>query len=406
LTVEAAVRLAVANHPAVARAEHGLAAAEARIGSSRSPSYPDLALSGAYTRIAPVPKIEVMGGAMELAPENNYDVHLGLRQTIYDFGRTGTAVDIARAGRDAAADYVEQVKSGIAYRTIAAFNSIMILRENVAVLDDQISALNEHIEVSRNKVRAGTATDFDVLTTQVRTAAATNDRIDAASNLDAQEILFRQLVGLPSEVPVKLSGDFVRTERGLDAAPLLVMAFADRPEMTAARDAELTAGLEVRLASLGDRPSLTLSLSSGMKTGYPDNLNQLKANYAAGFDFRVPIFNGHRTRSQRREAEARLRSAQARTDDLKREITAEVEQAIARARASWEKTKNTEVLVKQAEEAVAMARSKYEAGVVTNLDLLDAQTTLTQTRLGYLRSLFAYSMSLVELDRATGKKVW
>jgi outer membrane protein len=406
LTVEGAVRLTIANHPAVAQAEHGVAAAEARIGSSRSPRYPDLALSGAYTRIAPVPEIDVLGRAMRLAPGNNYDVHLGLRQTIYDFGRTGTAIDIARAGRDAAADYVEQVKSGLAYRTITAFNSIMILRESVAVLDDQISALNQHIEVSRNKVRAGTATDFDVLTTQVRTAAATNDRIDAASNLEAQEIVLRQLVGLPSEAPVRLSGDFVRTERPLDTAALLAAAFAERPEMTAARDVELTAGLQVRLASLGDRPSLALSLSSGLKTGYPDNLNQLKANYAAGFDFRVPIFNGHRTRNQRREAEAGLRSAQARTEDLKREVTAEVEQAIARAGASWEKTKNAEVLVRQAEAAVTMAGARYEAGVVTNLDLLDAQTTLTQARLGYLRSLFAYSMSLAELDRATGKKVW
>ena len=406
LTVEAAVRLAIASHPAVTQAEQGVAAAEAQIGSSRSPRYPDLSLSGAYARIGPIPEIEVMGGAMELAPENNYDVHLGLRQTIYDFGRTGTAIDLARAGRKTAGDYLEQVKSSLAYRTVAAFNSIMILRENVAVLDDQISALNQHLEVSRKRVQAGTATDFEVLTTRVRSAAATNDRIDAASNLEAQEIVFRQLTGLPSEAPVELSGDFVRTARAFDATALLATAYADRPEMTAARGAELAARLEVRLASLGDRPTLAVSLSSGLKTGYPDNLNQLKANYAVGFDFRVPLFNGRRSRYQRHVAEAVLCSAQAHTEDLKRQIAAEAEQAIARARASWEKTENTEVLVKQAEEAVAMAETKYEAGVVTNLDLLDAQTTFTQARLGYLRSLYTYSMSLVEVDRVTGKRMW
>jgi outer membrane protein TolC len=125
-----------------------------------------------------------------------------------------------------------------------------------------------------------------------------------------------------------------------------------------------------------------------------------------GFDFRVPLFNGRRSRYQRHVAEAVLCSAQAHTEDLKRQIAAEAEQAIARARASWEKTENTEVLVKQAEEAVAMAETKYEAGVVTNLDLLDAQTTFTQARLGYLRSLYTYSMSLVEVDRVTGKRMW
>jgi outer membrane protein len=406
LTIEDAVRLALAVSPAVTQAEQAVLAAEARIGSSTSARYPDIAFEGSYTRIGPVPEITFAGSAFKLAPANNYDLHLGLNQTVYDFGRTSTAVDLARAGRQSATDYVEQVKSAIAYQTMAVFNSILILRESVAVLDDQISALKRHIDVSRKKVEAGTATDFDVLTTRVRVAAATNDRIEAATNLETQEIMFRKLVGLAESAPVAVSGAFAKTQRTFADSVLLSMALADRPEMVAARDAEMTASLQVRLASLGDRPSVGLILSSGLATGYPDNLNQLKANYAAGVNLRVPIFNGHLTRSRRSEAEAGLHMAQARSEDTKRQIRAEVEQAAASVRAYWEKTRNAEVLVKQAEEAVAMAKVRYEAGVVTNLDVLDAQTALTQAKLAYLRSLYAYSMSLVDLDRATGKKAW
>jgi outer membrane protein len=406
LTLEEAVRLALASHPAVAQAEQAVAVAQARIGSSGSARYPDLALAGSYTRIGPVPEIDFAGNAFELAPANNYDFHVGLRQTVYDFGRTNTALDLARTGRQAAVDYVEQVKSSIAYQTMTTFNSILILRESVAVLDDEIIALNQHLEATRKKVGAGTATDFDVLTTQVRVAAAANDRIEAASSLETQEIVFRELVGLDEDASVMISGDFARTERTFADSALRATAFAERPEMVAARDAETAARLEVRLAALGDKPSVGFILSSGLATGYPDNLNQLKPNYAAGLDFRVPIFNGYRTRSQRREAEAGLRMAEAHTNDLRRRIAVEVAQATARARAGWEKTKNAEVLVEQANEAVAMAKVRYEAGVVTNLDVLDAQTTLTQARLAYLRSLYAYSVSLVDLDRATGKKVW
>jgi outer membrane protein len=406
MTVEEAVRLALASHPAVAQAEQAVVRAEARIGSSESARYPDLALAGCYTRIGPVPEITFAGTAFELAPANNYDLHLGLSQTIYDFGRTGTDVDLAEAGRQTAADYVEQVKSAVAYRTMATFNSILILRESLTVLDDQINALKEHVEASRKKVEAGTATDFDVLTTQVRAAAAANDRIEAASNLETQEIVFRELVGLAKDAPIRLSGALARTECTFADSALLAVALAERPEMLAARDAEMTARLQVRLASLRDKPSVGLSVASGLATGYPDNLNQLKANYSAGFDFRIPIFNGYRTRSQRREAEAGLRMAQHHRDDLTRQISAEVRQATARARANWEKINNAEVLVAQASEAVSMAKVRYEAGVVTNLDVLDAQTMLTQANLAYLRSLYAYTVSLIDLDQATGKKAW
>ena len=407
LTLDEAVSLALANHPVVIQAEQGLAAAEARIGTSRSPLYPDISLSGAYTRIGPVPEFDIpQVGSEKLAPENNYDLHLGLRQTLYDFGKTRTSVELARAGRETAADYVNQVKSNLAYRTISIFNSILILRQSVAVLDEQIDALNQHLEVSQKKVQAGTATDFDVLTTQVRIALARNDRIDAANGLEAQEIAFRQLTGWPAGPPVRLKGEFARSPVFLDSTAALAAAFEQRPEIVMARDAENSGALQAHFASLGDKPSLALILASGFRNGYPSNLDQLKANYAAGFQFQFPVYNGHRTRSQKFEAEANLRSAKARTEDLKRQIAAEVEQAMAKAQASWEKTANAEVLVKQAEEAVSMGKIKYEAGVVTNLDLLDAETTLTQAKLGYLRALYAYSASLVDFDRAIGKKVW
>jgi outer membrane protein len=407
LAVTDAVRLALANHPALVQAEAGLAAAEARIEASRSPRYPDVLLSSVYTRIGPVPEFDIPGvGTEKLAPENSYDLRLGVRQTLYDFGKTQTSVELARAGRETAGDYVNQVKSSLAYRTISVFNAILIFRENVAVLDEQIATLNQHLEVSRKKVRAGTATDFDVLTTQVRIALAGNDRIDAANALESQEIAFRQLTGWRADQPLYLKGDFARRAVAFDSAAALAAAFEQRPEIVIARGGENSAALQVRFASLGDRPLLALNLSSGFKNGYQPNLDQIKANYAAGLQFQVPVFNGHRTRSQRIEAEANLRSARARTEDIKRQIAAEVEQAMARAQASWEKTGNAEILVRQAEEAVSMAKTRYEAGVVTNLDLLDSETTLTQAKLGYLRALYAYSVSLVDFDRATGKQVW
>ena len=43
---------------------------------------------------------------------------------------------------------------------------------------------------------------------------------------------------------------------------------------------------------------------------------------------------------------------------------------------------------------------------VPNLDLLDAETTLSQAKLIRLRAFYDYTMSLYALDRTTGRKVW
>ncbi|MDD4857458.1 MAG: TolC family protein, partial [Candidatus Krumholzibacteria bacterium] len=132
----------------------------------------------------------------------------------------------------------------------------------------------------------------------------------------------------------------------------------------------------------------------------------LTANASAGVQLQVPIFNGFRTRHQDAEAEANVRAALAHTADVERQVAAEVEQALAGVRSSMEKIENSKVQVRRAEAALSMAEAQYEAGVATNLDVLDAQTALSQAKLVRLRALYEYMIGVNALDRATGKKIW
>jgi outer membrane protein TolC len=63
-------------------------------------------------------------------------------------------------------------------------------------------------------------------------------------------------------------------------------------------------------------------------------------------------------------------------------------------------------LSERTEEKVTIAKGQYGVGVVTNLDLLDAQTSLSEAKLVHLRAVYDYVNSLNLLDRATGKRIW
>ncbi|SYZ72573.1 putative Outer membrane efflux protein [Candidatus Zixiibacteriota bacterium] len=406
LTMEQSIKMVLENHPLVQQAMQAESAAAARTGASRSAYFPDITFSGDYTRLGPVASIELGGEPFDLYPANNYDLHLGLHQTIYDFGKTRVEVDASRSGQKSAADYLTLVKSNLAYQTIAVFNAILILHQNISVLDEQIGALNEHLEVAQKKVQAGTATDYDVLTTKVRIAMAQDEKIDAANALTRQEIIFRQLTGIPQQNPIILKGDFSASETNLNQDSLLTTADSQRPELTLAHDAENVASIQKSLASLGDKPSLAFDFTSGFKNGYVPNLNEWKANYTAGLLLKIPIFSGHKTGFHEKEAEANLYSARARTADVQRQIKSEVEQALAAVNSSREKIQNAELQVRQAQDALTLARARYEAGVITNLDLLDTQTTLSQAKLVHLRAVYNYTVSRNALDRASGKKIW
>ncbi|MEJ2678693.1 MAG: TolC family protein [Gemmatimonadota bacterium] len=406
LTLKQAVARVIASHPALREANQGVAASRARVEERRTAFSPVVAAEGLYSRIGPVAKLDFMGQSFELYPANNYNANVALRQTLYDWGRRQAAVNQALTLEEGATDNVELVKARLAYQTIGAFYAIIYLRDNIAVQDEEIAALQRHLEITQEKVRSGTATDFEVLTTQVRIATARSQRVDLVDALKEQTIALRQLMGAPADEALNPAGDFVADTSAVDADSLVALALGQRPELVLARNAVAGAQAQTHLASLGNRPALNLAVTVGGKNGYVPNLNQIKANYVAALAFEVPIFDGHLTRTRVSESEAAVQAAQARVASLERQVTTEVRQAAAAVQASMDKIRASQLQVQQAQAALALARTRYEAGVITNLDILDAETSLSGAKLMELRARYALVQSRYRLRQAVGQKVW
>jgi len=407
LTLDAVVARVLATHPAVRQATQGVQATAARTRGTRSAYYPDVDANGGYARVDPVASIDLPGqGAFRLYPANNYDAHVSVRQTVFDFGRRSTAVDYTRALGLAAEHRVTQVESDLAFETINVFYAILYLERSVAVQDEQIAALAQHLDVTQARLRTGSGTEFEVLTTQVRVSTARSQRVDVANALARAQVRLRGLMGLPPDAPLPLAGTFPVVPPSLNADSLVTLALAQRPELVLAHDAEAAAAVQHRLAGLGKRPEVDLGVTAGFKNGYVPDLNTMTGNWQAGVQVRIPLFDGFLTRSRSEETRADLEATREHTADLERRVTTEVRQALGDVDASLEKMQTTDLQVQQARAAVDMADARYAAGVVTNLDVLDAQTSLQEAELVWLRARYQFVLSRYELERALGTKVW
>jgi len=407
LTVEQVVQLVLASHPAVQQAAAGVTAADARVAESRSAYYPALSAGGSAMRAAPVPNLTIPNlGTFSLTPRMTYATGLELHQTVLDFGRRSGAVALARARGAGAADNVDLVRSDLAFQAIDAFYAVLFLRQSLHVQDAEIDALQQHLAVSRERASSGAVTDFDVLTTEVRVATAQSQRIDVANQLEQREIALRELLGVPAQQPLPLTGAFTLTPVGLAGDSLTQLALAQRPEMRLARQGEAAAAAERRVAGLGQRPSLGLDLQAGFRNGFEPTLDRIEGNWNAGVSVQVPVFDGGRTRDQVDEAEANVTAAQEHTRDVARRVMADVQQSLANLRASRDKLATSELQVEQADTALSLAETRYRAGVITNLEVLDAQTALAEARLLRLRTQYAFVQSRYDVERAVGAKPW
>jgi outer membrane protein len=407
LTVNQVVQRVLERHPAIEQASQNVRASEARVLQGASATYPEVSAEATYAFLGPVAKLAFPGlGEFKLYPADNYDMHITGRYTVYDFGKIDATVNVTKSRVQSGRDAVEWTRSNLAYQTIRVFYSILYLKQSIKVQEEQIEALNQHILSTKRRVAAGTATSFDVLTTEVRTAAAQNQKVDLENALKKQNVVLAQLMGLAPGAQVNIQGDFEQKAPAATDVSLMQSAAQQRIEIKLAKDAEQSAGLQRDLVSLGTMPTMKVNLTYGLKNGFIPNLDVLRGNWVAGVKAEVPLFDGWRTDHQKEEAEAAILAEQSRRRDVERQVSSDVEQAEADVQTALSKISISELQVQQAKEAVSIAQTRYETGSVTNLDLLDAQAAESAARLGRIQALYKCVMSSYELQRAIGAKPW
>jgi outer membrane protein len=406
LTLEDAVRIVLAHNPSLKEVEDAVAVSEARVAESRTGLWPNLRGGLSYTRLGPLETLDVPGlGSFNLFPADNYDLHAGVRQIVYDGGRIKESVKLAQSQVASAEDRGEILKRDLAFETVRLFDSILFLRESLRVQNDHVRTLSDHLEIARKKVAAGTATELEVLNTQVRVVSAQNQIVDLENAQEKQELALRKLMGFATAAALELHGGFEHTTIALEPETLVREAFRSRPETRALGNLIETADLQVRVAGLHDRPTLSLNVLGGVKNGYIPNLKTWKFNFVAAVAADIPIFDGHLGRALKAEAEAGLTTIKNRTRELEDMIRAEVLQAVSDVRASEEKLRSVEVNIEQARKALDFARARYEAGTITNLDLLDTEDAFVDAEFLRLRALYQFVLSRTALDRAAGRPI-
>jgi outer membrane protein TolC len=408
LTLAQAIEVVLARYPSLDAAQAEIDGAQARTTQSKADRLPQISAQGGYTYNSMRPYIGFTfpGGAPTAFYEsitNSYNASVTVRQLLTDFGRTDALVAAARAGELSARDALEQARHQLGYQTIQAFYGIVLLRQSVSVADEELQALAEARRIAERKFAAGSATKFDVLTTEVRQANARDRRTDTLASLAKQETLLRQLLGLPPGTPLQIVGDFDPTRSTLDLSSAIAEGIQHRPEMKRLRDEEESAQRRLDAADRTRRPTLSAQATGGVDDGNLPNLYDNKGYLVAGVSMSVPLFTGERISGERREARAGIRSAQARVRELTDQIGADVQNALTDATAAQARLANADTLVAQAEEALALAKTRYANGVITNFELLDAQSAARAAELTRLQARYDCVLASQAVSRAAGE---
>ncbi|WP_084708707.1 TolC family protein [Hymenobacter norwichensis] len=407
LSLESTVRSVLDANPAINALQEEVNQAQSRLNETRTYLKPVIDGTASYTRIDPVVKIPLGDATFQLAPANNYDTHISARYTLLDFGRANAAIEAAKNRALTASDQINVTRRDLAYAAAQSYYSILFAREAIRVQDAQITSLRQHQREMEKRVQGGVSTNFDVTTTQVRIAQAQDRKIDLQNQLRNQEIQLARLLHRPENEVTPVRGRFEYNPQAVDVNAALLKGSENRPEVKLAKDAERTATAQLRVAEVSNKPTLNVLAQAGGKNGYiVPNLERYRFNTVAGAQLSIPIYDGGRNKYERITAQSAIKGAQARTQDTQEQVRADVLQAVNNMQTSTARYDNSEVQIGQATDALTRAKSRYRYGVGNNLDVLDAETQLAQSRLSRLQSIYNYTLGQYQLRRATGEQIW
>jgi outer membrane protein TolC len=417
ITVRRAVDQTLQTYPSIEAARRDVDAASVRVDQARSGYWPRVSALGTYRRQDPVSEVTIPGGAaapgggesIAIQPNNQYDGHLEVRQTLYDFGQTASRIDQAEAGRTAAQRRVAVERDELAFQAIQTFYATLLARARINVQRDQIEQLEEALAVVRRQKEAGTATEFEVLSTRTRLSAAQSQLTRFRNQRQREEAELRRLLGTTPDTRLsrRLSGTIEPTLNPADSARINADSLARRavlqhPSVQVARAQVEASRRQVRVASRSDNPTLSLDAQGGVRNGYPNDLNEPRVNESIGISLNVPLFQGFATRREVEESEVQVQAAEARLTDVQRQVSTRVKQTASDLRSLLDRLATTQLRVDQAKAAAQLARTRYQAGTITNLELLEAETALQQARLERTEVRYQVVLGRYALQRAAG----
>ena len=407
LTLNAIIGEVTANHPMVKKALEDLNVSDAKIGLAESNYKPNVNFESSYTRIGPVSSITIPDmGTFSFVSHDNYSAAFNVNQTIYDFGKTEKNVLLEKQGKELTLQTVEQVKQKLSQAVIANYYTLVYLQEALKIKDEQLKTLNEHLNFIKKKLETGSATQYEILTTQVRISTIENQKIDLETARQIQVCQLNSLLGKPESTSQKVKNELNVSLSGMQNDALISAAMQNRDEMKLASEKAKLAQLRYNLTDMQNKPVVSAFLSGGIKNGYTPYLYDPKANFAAGFGVKVPIFDGKRRVYNLAQAQSAIQSNDQDTEIARRGIVNEVVEGEANVKASLKKVEQGGLLLRQATQAYSLAKVRFDSGVITNLELLEGSTAVSESRLQLLKAKIDYTVSLYKLKSATGERLY
>ena len=305
---------------------------------------------------------------------------------------------------------LSQAEQDLVVRVSQAYFDVLTAQDSLTFVQAQKAAVAEQLASAKRNFEVGTATITDTREAQARYDLVTAQEIAADNDLRVKTVALELLVGKSGLKPLRLQAAAnLPAVDGQGVDGWIAQSEQNHPAIRQARASLDVAKLETEKAVAGHKPTVDFTLGynsqkniNGTSVGLvATGTNQINVA-SAGLTFNLPLYAGTATQNRIRETTALEEKARMDLEGAQRQVTQATRTAYLGLQSGLGQVKAYEAAEASSQVALDANKLGYQVGVRINIDVLNRQSQLYQTKRDLAKARYDVLVGQLKLRQAAG----
>jgi outer membrane protein len=300
-----------------------------------------------------------------------------------------------------------QAAQDLLLRVAQAYFDVLLAQDTIVFAQAQLVAIGRQLEQAKRNFEVGTATITDTHEAQSRYDLTVSLEITSKNELEIRKRFLELIIGRPTPGLSPLGPRFNPSFPDPNNPVAWVDDAGRNNPQVIANQANLDfAAKEVERNRAGHRPTIDAFArytDSGEGAGTVGVQGVDSRFGVVGLQLAIPIYQGGLTSSRVREALANEEKARQDLENARRTAQLTAQQTFLGVASGVSQVRALEAALVSSQSSLDSTRLGQEVGVRTQVDVLNAQQQLSQTRRDLAQAKYNYILALLRLKAAAGQ---
>ncbi|MGC9006481.1 MAG: TolC family protein [Sulfurihydrogenibium sp.] len=389
ITYEEVEAIAQQNATKIKLTEKDIEKVQAQIKEAYSNIYPQVNLTGTYTRWDP----NYITG---FTPKNQYNVRVGVSQTIFNY-QVFSLINVAKENLNLQQTIKEDVKQKIKDTARKLFLNSLYYKEIMKIKEENLKYWQENYKYVEQKYKAGILAKYDFMRASSQLQQAIADYELSKSNYEKSIEDLKRFLMVDQITPPE----------------------GNIQKLTAPQDEDIQSNTEVKVLMAqikvaekqidyqksANYPNLSAfaNYQANNQVKFPTSQEVWKKGYNLGLSLNWTLFDGMAKDSRILQAKTDKAKSEISLQDKIKEVETEIKKAKIDLKTLEIQLQADEENLKAAQEALRLSTERFKANIANTVEVLESQSNYLNAQLSYITTLYNYNLRVFDLMNLLGK---